>query len=569
MLSGEAELWSTVDTPRAVLIVVRNLTSLVRLLDVIPALASDKRLTFRFTLDVGSAFTAGLRQQLDRFNITLHNWDEVVGLKFDLVLAAHVNPSLAALKGRLVVVPHGVGYNRRLPRRTKELNAPVGLSRRELSTEDGVFPAAIGLSHERQYRHLRRCLPAAADRAEVIGDPTWDRIRASTTRRAAYRRALGVRPDQRLILVSSTWGRNSLLGRQQDVAEQLLAQLPLDEYRVALVLHPNIWDFHGVTTVLTWFRDALDSGLLLIRPEDSWQAAVVAADIGVGDHGSVAFYTAALGCPFLTVSRGFEDLTASSVTRQLMRRAPRLQMSEPLRSQIDEASPLAALTEITARALGHEGKSMTLLRQLFYRLLQLPAPAQPPRTSAFTAPQPLRGNTITAFHVHARRHDCNTVLVERFPAILEHFRCGNSHADHRLVVLDEEIDDQLRDNATIIIQTGSLPAEDVDQWVRHTLENTKAELVATTTGDRCELTFHESRQRTIRPTRCAPEATSMLVAAVMAYHLVTSDELPRPGEKFTARLTGHPEVEVRVEQDRQSLPAPEIEAAGQLAQARA
>ncbi|WP_439658213.1 hypothetical protein ACSHWB_38345 [Lentzea sp. HUAS TT2] len=42
-------------------------------------------------------------------------------------------------------------------------------------------------------------------------------------------------------LVSSTWGPESLYGRQPDLVRRLRAELRLDEYAVAVALHPNTW----------------------------------------------------------------------------------------------------------------------------------------------------------------------------------------------------------------------------------------------------------------------------------------------------------------------------------------
>ncbi|MGO1052750.1 hypothetical protein [Crossiella sp. CA198] len=550
----DVDLWATVRPQRTVLAVVRNLTSLVRLLDIVPLLDCDNRVAVHFTLDSGSVFTAGLHGQLDRFGITLLDWEVAAKSRFDLVLAAHVNPSLAALDGPLLVVPHGAGYNRRLPSRTNEKEAPVGLSPHELTVDGEVFPAVIGLSHQRQRGDLALHTPAAIDRARVIGDPTWDRIRAAEVRRPAYREALGVGPGQRLVLISSTWGERSLLGQRDELVERLLAQLPVDHYRVALVLHPNVWAYHGVGTVRAWFRDALDSGLLLIRPEDSWQAALIAADVSIGDHGSVAFYGAALGRPFLNSASGLDDLTPGSVTGRLVCTAPVLNVHGDLREQIERGTVSAELAEITADTLGLPGGSAATLRRTCYELLQLDPPAHPPRMLPISAPTPVRGAAITAFHVLDTVAE-STVDIERFPAILQRFRRLCDTADYLLVIDDEEVDPGMRATAEIIVRTGPLPGAELAEWAARALAEGTAALVAAVSEHRCVLTFRDPALGVVSLWPCAAGPLPVFLAAVAVYRWRVSRRELESGVKLSARLTDGPVVEVCVESVR---PLPQV-----------
>jgi hypothetical protein len=528
VLRDEAETGATVLAERAVLVVVRTLTSLDRLKDVVPLFDSDPRIMVKFVLDEGSKFTAGFNAQLNDRGIPLISWAEARQTRFDLMLAAHTNRSLAELNGPLVVVPHGAGYNRLLPARTGGDVAPVGLSRHELTSDGEVFPSVIGLSHERQLEQLRRSCPEALDRAAVIGDPTWDRIVASRPRRDSYRRSLGVSPYQRLVVVSSTWDVNSLLGQRDRLVERLVAQLPMDEFRVALVLHPNVWAHHGISTVQAWFRDSLDSGLTVISPHDSWQAALVAADVVVGDHGSVSFYGAALGHPFLHSGNGLDDVTEDSTAATFVKSAERIDPDGDLRAQIESCfltHDPSYLSAITDQALGHQGESWSILHRVLYDLMAMEPPGPTPRMLPLDAPQPLQGNDVTAFHVSTSirevSRDSARVQLERFPAVLGQFRRSTDTEEYFLVVDSAETDLRLRESAEVIVRSTPLPGTEASVWTRKALaESAGAALAVVTTDDHCLVVLRNGDVLRIFPSPRAgssPQVTDSLAWASAVY----------------------------------------------------
>ncbi|MFI6938990.1 hypothetical protein ACIBI4_06935 [Streptomyces sp. NPDC050418] len=217
--------------------------------------------------------------------------------------------------------------------------------------------------------------------------------------RATYRRALGVRPGQRLVLLNSTWGTGSLAGDDCDILPALLprlsTELPVDEYRLAAVLHPNIWHGHGPGQVRAWLDRAMRAGLTLIDPVHGWRQALIAADTVIGDHGSVSFYAAALGTPVLLGAWPLSTIDPHSPSAAFVREAPRLDPRAPLRPQLDALGPPpAGPAHLTT---SQPGKSAARLRRLFHELMDLPEPAYaatlrrlplpPYEPAAITAPQ--------------------------------------------------------------------------------------------------------------------------------------------------------------------------------------
>ncbi|MFD0924084.1 hypothetical protein ACFQ16_30455 [Saccharopolyspora rosea] len=263
-----------------------------------------------------------------------------------------------------------------------------GLSDSWLLHDGAVVPSTHVLSHHEQLDRLRRHCPEAVDAALVAGDPCFDRMLASRPLRETYRRRLGARPDQRVVVVSSTWGPESLWGRDPGLVHRLARELPLDEYRVVVALHPNIWYGHTPWQVRMWLAECTRAGVVVVPPEEGWRAALVAADVTVGDHGSVTFYSAALGTPVLLASWPEHTVDPASPIAALLREAPRLadrdltaQLNTAIADGADRYADIAALTTSVP------GESARLLRTAVYTHLDLDEPDGPAEPAAVPLPE--------------------------------------------------------------------------------------------------------------------------------------------------------------------------------------
>src|SRR5690606_40631268 len=87
-----------------------------------------------------------------------------------------------------------------------------------------LLPTVIGVPHERHRALLSASVPEAAEAVRVVGDPCHDRLLAGLAARDRYRRALGARPGDLLVLLTSTGGRHSLLGRRPDLPALVAAE---------------------------------------------------------------------------------------------------------------------------------------------------------------------------------------------------------------------------------------------------------------------------------------------------------------------------------------------------------
>ncbi|MCQ4041511.1 hypothetical protein ACFOSC_12705 [Streptantibioticus rubrisoli] len=391
--------WATRGRCHKVLLVIHNVTSATRLLDVLPLFRDDLRVQLLATCTGSSPFQAGVAELLSTLGIPVLPWEQALATPVDLAVSASFGGELRSLQGKLAVLSHGVGYNKKLAtpnaerrtpnaeRRTPnaELPAPVfGLSPEWLLADGVPVADALVLSHHEQADRLRAACPEAAPTAVLAGDPCFDRMLAARPYRERFRRALGVRRGQRLVLLNSTWNPDSLFGDGGDddllpfLLPRLTAELPADEYRIAAVLHPNIWYGHGPGQLRSWLDRARRSGLTLVDPVEGWRQALIAADAVLGDFGSVSYYAAALGTPVLLGAASLASLGADTPVADFVRKAPRLCPYSPLGPQLAglmaEHHPLPGPGELTTSV---PGAAAALLRRTFYQLMSVPEPATP------------------------------------------------------------------------------------------------------------------------------------------------------------------------------------------------
>ncbi|TCP48507.1 hypothetical protein EV191_11064 [Tamaricihabitans halophyticus] len=219
-----------------------------------------------------------------------------------------------------------------------------------------------------------------------------------------------------------------------------MAELPIDSYQVAVALHPNIWHGHGAWQVRSWLADCLRSGMVLLPEIDGWRSGLIAADIIIGDHGSVTGYGAALGHPTLLATFADTDIDPASPIAALGSTAQRLDRNRPLLPQLEAAlrqHDPRRYSWLDASITSAPGDALNRLRALFYRLLALDPPAgEPPLdtlpayTPEFSGPTALR---VSATVDAAAR----LIKLVRFPAMSTRLaNPDNADATHLLCQLD-------------------------------------------------------------------------------------------------------------------------------------
>jgi len=408
----ESSYWYAMDCERTVLAVARSVNATLALIDGLPDLLNDRRVQVLFTLmpkQRDANFERWMRRLVTEAGVREIGWEEAVGRRFDLVVTASYEGALNELSGHVVILNHGTGVGKYLAL-PPDGRLPV--------SDDGTSTTIMFLSHSEQRPYYAVEQDKRA-RFLVAGDPWRDRLCASKHRAGLYREALGVNEHTRLIAVSSTWGEYSLIATRPELPLKLLNELPWDEYRLALILHPNVWFGHSTWQVRTWMREALDAGLLLIPPHGSWRGVLVAADAFVGDHGSMMLHAGALGMPLAFGCAPNDELIEGGPSAELEARVPRLDLHSPLAPQVDhvfaEHDPSRDRATID-RVFEYPGESHAILRRTMYELMELDEPDETPRVLAVDQPEAIHED-VTAHRAVAEVEPDGSVSVARFPVV--------------------------------------------------------------------------------------------------------------------------------------------------------
>ncbi|NUT46055.1 MAG: hypothetical protein HOV94_01870 [Saccharothrix sp.] len=393
------EYFGTRRAPRTALVAVHTVAALRRLLTVIGILERDDRVEVVYTA-VPDHLGRGVKEQLATLGANVIGWEEATGCHPDLLVSASLHRIEDVPARRRLAMPHGAGYIKRYPSGPGGELLTYGLEAGSLVHDGRVVVDALVVSHHDQIARLRRQCPEAARYAVEGGDPVRDVLVHAKSNRERFRAELGVRSEQRLMLVSSTWGTGSIVDRDRGLLVRMMRELPAN-HRVVLTLHPAVWARHGRRTVLNWLRHACDMGLDVEDFDSDWTRLLLSADLVLSDAGSLAVYAAAVGIPVLLTEPQAQRVDPKSMMGDLVRVSPVLRPAAPLRPQLECAQAAAAEQQRVAgeRLSSVPDQATSIFQRTAYRLLDLPEPGTPPRPAPLGHPR-LVDPALDEYDVH-------------------------------------------------------------------------------------------------------------------------------------------------------------------------
>ncbi|MBE1457193.1 hypothetical protein H4W79_001407 [Nocardiopsis terrae] len=366
------------------LAVAHTVADAQRLMDPVAVLAADQRVQVVFTIAPHAVFGSGVDEWLRATGTVVVSWEQAIRTRFDLALATSMSRELDRVLAPIVLFAHGVGFNKLTPfpeyGRQRVARQPYGLAREGLVRDGQLVVARLALAHTRERTRLGRVCPEAMDSACVVGDAAVDRLLESLRQRDRCRRRLGVGPEEKLVVATSTWGASSLLGEGREILSRLVRQARGGRCRVALLIHPNVWAAHGTWQVVSWLRPWAESGLIVVPMSAEWSGVLAAADAVLGDHGSTALYATLLTRPILLAPHGAEDVDPASPMGQALRNLPRIGEDTPILDQLlRDLSPgeQDALTFLSRQVSSYPGRFAPRVRAVLYELLDLSEPDEP------------------------------------------------------------------------------------------------------------------------------------------------------------------------------------------------
>lgn len=402
---------------RTVLAVVRNGAAAARMFEILALLDNDRRINVRVTVGPDSDYRHGVSDLLREHQVRPMPWREAVESRFDLTLSGSASRTLRHLRSPVIVFPHGAGHHKL----RHGGPAAIDLEPEQVMHLGKPIPTAFLLPGERSRRLLLQTCPQAEDSAIIAGDPVAQQLRQNLRFRPAFRHKLGLGAKKRLVVVTSTWGSNSLAATRLGLLERLICELPTDQYQVAAIFHRNVTVHDGQYQLNRKLRAARDAGLVMIPMATSWQPYVIAADCVLGDHGSTTFYAADVA-PVAIVAQSPDEHPPDGPVPALMKALPHLDLHEALHPQIDRLTSeprRADVAAILASSIDGDADAAAVFRSTMYRLMRLDEPRWKPSLPLRLTP--LKPPTApTAFRVHTHLpadSERPVVRLTRYPAM--------------------------------------------------------------------------------------------------------------------------------------------------------
>ena len=324
----------------------------------------DWRIQIAFTIpEPRSKNCICLEPLIQKLGLPYVPWQCAIREPFDLAICASILEERPELNTTLLMLSHGPGH-------TKTISHPQTSENHRDWLEDRKNPKArriIGTVNQAEANLFSKSCETF-----VIGDPVFDSLIRSAHRKEEFKRTLGAE-GKHLVVLSSTWHDNSLIGSLPDITQMLLSRYPYDEYAFALLLHHFVWDAHSRWQINTWLKQSLRAGLILIEPERSWQAAVLAADLFIGDYGSVSLYANLLGMPCCLIGATEDNLNREYAIVNATKSAFHAQKYEHIEAFIENPKirPEEETARIREEAFAHMGDSNRILSLKIYELLGL------------------------------------------------------------------------------------------------------------------------------------------------------------------------------------------------------
>ncbi|RDB63919.1 hypothetical protein C1878_03790 [Gordonibacter sp. 28C] len=393
---------------KTVLVMVRSPTTLVRSADLARHLFSDPRIQVLFTIsEPRSTFSNELELAINRMGLPFVPWNEAVLETYDLAIIESSLDPLPEIKAPVIMLSHGVGHNS-----VRSISGANTVHSNWLDEGPGTdYPRIVGLVSEDETRMFEgRC------QTRVVGDPVFDSMLQARHRRDDFRKPFGAE-GRKLVVFSSTWGKNSSFAKHPNVLSELLSSLPADEYAVAAILHPNIWMGHGPWQVKTWLRDALSGGLKLIPFDGGWQATLLAADCLVGDHGSVSTYASMLGIPTCLLSYPKQEMHGELSIVQAMGANEIVQSVSEIADFVKALDPQPCVNphEQSGNAFSHVDDALGKVAELAYGLMGIEPSSSAVLPLRLEPPLPSAEKPSSFWVGFVREHD-GTFSVKRTPA---------------------------------------------------------------------------------------------------------------------------------------------------------
>lgn len=180
--------------------------------------------------------------------------------------------------------------------------------------------------------------PALKSNLAVVGSLMADKLLTLNKDRVAIRQELGLKDEDKVLIIISTWGPKSLIQR---FGMHLLDQLPEigKDYKIYFIIHPLNDSLSFADKNALWERlesYARASVAMRVDPTQPWFPYLVAADIMLTDHTSLSLYYALLEKPLFFVPIATEAIGQESLIWRLYQLQKPYNLEINLKNQLEQ-----------------------------------------------------------------------------------------------------------------------------------------------------------------------------------------------------------------------------------------
>lgn len=178
--------------------------------------------------------------------------------------------------------------------------------------------------------------PALQGRMAVVGNMMADNLIALNQKREMIRQDLGIRKEDRVLVIFSTWGPDSLIQRFGTTLLNDILKVS-ETYKVYLLIHPlnDRNEFPDKDAIFEFLERHRDGAVKRVDPFVSPLPYLVVADVVLTDHTSLFLYYTLLKKPYLFVPLLAEYIEPESLTLKFYELQERYDPTRPLGDQLD------------------------------------------------------------------------------------------------------------------------------------------------------------------------------------------------------------------------------------------
>ena len=194
-------------------------------------------------------------------------------------------------------------------------------------------------------------------------------------RRTDVRQSLGYSKDEFVVLLMGTWKSDSMM---ESAGRELMAEaIKLRErFRFIFSTHPLHWsgEYAKQHPWGQFLSDHEQPGIAVLRPDDDWERAAVAADLAISDHSSVGVKFALLKKPLLFLEAARWSTRARNICARLDHALPHLCGTAAPDLTIDTARknyPIESLAKIADEINSYPRQAAQRIQSEIYQLLDL------------------------------------------------------------------------------------------------------------------------------------------------------------------------------------------------------